>query len=313
MTVTNDRCADILRAHDGFLLLTHKNPDGDTLGSAAALCSALKRLGKTAWLYPNPGVTGKYLPYAEKYFAPAGYEPRFILAVDIAAERLFPEGFSGLTDLCIDHHPSNTHYAANVLVQAEKSACGEIILPLIRLLCGDITPEEADLLYMAVSTDTGCFQYSNTNADTFRAAAELTEAGANVEELNTRLFRKISPARMKLEGMIYSAMSFHRDGKVVVATVTREMMRLCGAAEEDCDDLAALPGKSEDAVVSITIREQEDGACRVSVRTTREVSATAICAVFGGGGHAMASGCTIPVSPERAKRLLLDVVDEVWK
>ena len=98
-----------------------------------------------------------------------------------------------------------------------------------------------------------------------------------------------------------------------MATVTRQMMAQAGATEDDCDDLAGLAGKAEGSVVSITIREQEDGSSKISVRSMPEVSSSDICAVFGGGGHAMAAGCTISSPPEKAKRMLLAVVDEVWK
>ena len=298
---------------DNFLLLTHKNPDGDTLGSAAALCSALRRAGKTAWLFPNSEMTEKYRPFAEPFHAPSGFQPSFTVAVDIAAETLLPPGFSGKVDFCIDHHPSNTHFTPQSLVAPSKASCGEIVLQLIKALNGDLTEEEADLLYVAVSTDCGCFVYANTKADTFRAAAELLDCGADNKALNLRLFRKVSRARMKIEGMIYSGMEFYRDGKISVATITQDMLREAGATEEDLDDISGLAGRAEDAVLCVTIREQPGGESRISLRSSPEVDCSAICAVFGGGGHAMAAGCTIQSPPEKAKRMLLDVVDEVWK
>ena len=100
---------------------------------------------------------------------------------------------------------------------------------------------------------------------------------------------------------------------MTVATVTLEMMEKAWATEDDCDDLAGLAGRAEESVVSITIKEQADGNCKISVRSMPEVSSSEICAVFGGGGHAMAAGCTIMGSPERVRELLLQVVDEVWK
>lgn len=306
-------CARLLSERDNILLVTHKNPDGDTMGSAAALCSALRRKGKTAWLYPNDAVIEKLLPYVKAYFAPADFSPAYIVSVDVATEKMFARGFEAAVNLCIDHHPTNSHYAPKELIRADRSSCGEIVLELIKALCGSVERNEATLLYIAVSTDTGCFQYSNTNARTLEAAAELLKRGANNAEINLKFFRKISPARMKLEGMIYSGMSFHREGKVTVATVTRQMMAQAGATEDDCDDLAGLAGKAEGSVVSITIREQEDGSSKISVRSMPEVSSSDICAVFGGGGHAMAAGCTISSPPEKAKRMLLAVVDEVWK
>ena len=305
--------AKLFAAKNDFLLLTHKNPDGDTVGSAAALCHALRRAGKTAYLFRNGEITKKYRGYAEPYLAPEGYTGSFAVAVDVAAEKLLPVGFSGKVDFCVDHHPSNTGYAPKSLLAPSKASCGEIVMQLIKALNGNIDREEADLLYVAVSTDCGCFVYANTKADTLRAAAELLDCGANNQELNLRLFRKISPARMKIEGMILSGMEFYRGGKISLATITQQMLRETGAVEDDLDDISGLAGKAEGAVLCITLRELENGESRISLRSSPEVDCSEICAVFGGGGHAMAAGCTIQSAPEKAKRMLLDVIDEVWK
>ena len=304
-------CAELLRRKDRILLLTHKNPDGDTMSSAAALCCALRRAGKTAFLFPNPQVMRKLLPYVERYYAEEGFQADFVVSVDVAAESLFCQGFSGWVDLCIDHHPSNSHYAPNELIRAEKSSCGEIVLDLIKSLCGDVTPEEATLLYIALTTDTGCFQYANTATQTLGAGAELLRLGADGYAVTQSFFRKTSIARLKLEGMIYSSMSFYREGKLVVALVTREMMDAAGATEDDCDDLAGLSGRAEGCEINVTIREQADGSSKVSVRSVPGVSSSEICAVFGGGGHEMAAGCTIHAVPEKARDMLLAVIDEV--
>lgn len=311
--MTAQECSQLLLSKNNILIITHANPDGDTLCSAAALCSALRRAGKRANLFRNPAVTTKYMPHVEKYFAPKSFKSKYIVSVDVATEKMFAEGFDGAIDLCIDHHPTNSHYAKKELVCPDKAACGEIVLAVIKEMCGGITQEEADLLYIAVTTDTGCFQYLNTNAATFRAAAELLEYGADTGMVNVKFFRKASRARLKLEGMIYSTMGFYRDGKISVAIITNEMLRQAGAGEEDCDDLAGLAGRAEGASVNITIRERDNGSSKVSVRTGRDVSSSDICAVFGGGGHAMAAGCTIDCPPEKARDMLLAVIDEVWK
>lgn len=311
--MTAQECSQLLLSKNNILIITHTNPDGDTLCSAAALCSALRRAGKRANLFRNPAVTTKYMPHVEKYFAPKSFKSKYIVSVDVATEKMFAEGFDGAIDLCIDHHPTNSHYAKKELVCPDKAACGEIVLAVIKEMCGGITQEEADLLYIAVTTDTGYFQYLNTNAATFRAAAELLEYGADTGMVNVKFFRKASRARLKLEGMIYSTMGFYRDGKISVAIITKEMLRQAGASEEDCDDLAGLAGRAEGASVNITIRERDNGSSKVSVRTGRDVSSSDICAVFGGGGHAMAAGCTIDCPPEKARDMLLAVIDEVWK
>ena len=311
--MNNKQCAKLLLEHDNILIVTHKNPDGDTVASAAALCSALQNAGKTAWLFRNPQISEKLSAYAARFFAPEDFTPAYTVAVDIADVNMFCRGFAGGVDLCIDHHPTNSHYAAQYLVRAGKSSCAEIVLEVILGMNETLTKEEATLLYIGLSTDTGCFRYSNTNADSFRAAAELLRYGADNAEVNTLFFRKVSKARLMLESMIYSGMRFYRDGKIAIATVTLDMLEKAGANEDDCDDLAGLAGRAEGSIVNITIREQPDGSSKISVRTTAEVSSIEICSVFGGGGHAMAAGCTIFGSPDKAREMLLSVVDEVWK
>jgi len=306
-------CASLLASNDDYLILTHKNPDGDSIGSSAALCSALRRFGKKAFLYANPDFNAKYLPYIKPFVQKSDFSPKYVIAIDIASESQFPKGFEGKVDLCIDHHPTNTHYASNYLVAAEKSACGEAVMPIIRLLCKKITKQEATLLYMAVSTDTGCFKYANTNAGTMRAAAELLEAGADNLLINEEFFRKVSRNRLALEGMIYSGLRYYRDGLISVASITLDMIRESGITDEDLDDLAALCGRARGSKLNITIRETECDVSRVSLRSAPGVDCSKIAAVFGGGGHTLASGCTIKSSAEKARAILLEVIDEVWK
>ena len=305
-------CAKLLKQQDKILLITHRDPDGDTCGSAAALCSALRRLGKEAFLIRNPGYTRKVLPYLAPYLAPEGFAPACCVSVDVATERMFPPDFEGNVLLCVDHHETNSHYGENELVRGEKSSCGEIVLELIKSLCGSVTEEEATLLYIAVTTDTGCFQYANTGSQTLAAASELLRLGARQHEISQLFFRKVSNARLMLEGMIYSGMRFYREGKLVFAVITQDMIRRSGATKDDFDDLASLAGRSEDSILNVTIREQEDGSSRVSVRSSPGISSSAICTAFGGGGHDMAAGCSIACPPEKAVELVLEVIDELY-
>lgn len=308
-----ETCLNALREQDDILIVTHRNPDGDTMGSAAALCSALRRLGKQAYVYPNEQVTAKLAPYVSPYLAPASFVPHYVVSVDVATEKMFAKGFSGPVDLCIDHHPSNSGYAPLRYIDGSAASCGQIVLRAIKQLCGSIVKTEADLLYIALSTDCGCFQYSNTDAAALRAAAELLEAGADNQGLNQLFFRRVSKARLKLEGSIYENMSFHKGGKIAVAIVTDAMLQAAGAVEDDCDDLAGLAGRAEGSLVSITIRDYPGGASKVSVRSGPEFDSCALCARFDGGGHRMAAGCNIPVPPLQARELLLKAIDEVWQ
>lgn len=308
-----EECAEYLDNNDRYLILTHNNPDGDTAGSAAALCSFLNRKGKTAFLFPNPQFTDKLRHYVGKFIAKDGYEHEHVIAVDIAEKSLFPNGFEGDADICIDHHPSNRLYAGDTLLEPEMASCGEAVRKLIKTMKGRLTKEEATLLYIAVSTDTGCFRYTNTKADTLNAAAELLKAGADNGEINLVFFRKVSAARLKLEGLIYSNIRLFRNGEVAIAVVTKDIIEKSGASDEDMDDIASLVGRIEKASICITVREKDNGMCRVSVRTGKDVNASEICALFGGGGHSAAAGCIIKAEPERAVEMLMDVVNEVCK
>lgn len=307
-----NEAAELLLSKDNILIVTHKNPDGDTVGSASALCHALKRAGRTAWLFMNDAVTDKLLPYAAPLFAPEGFSPEFYVAVDVAAPDMQCRGADFSYGLVIDHHPTNPAFGEHNCIYPQCSACGEIVLQIIESMHDAPDRDEADMLYIAVTTDTGCFQYANTNAETLDAAARLLRYGADSYHLNARFFRRVSIARLKLEGMIYSSMRFFREGKIVVVTVTRDMIEKSGVTEDDLNDIAGLGGRAETHRVTVTIRENADGSSKVSMRSVQEIDSSAVCARFGGGGHRMASGCTIHEGVDRAAELIVSALDEVW-
>ena len=309
--LTLNECAALLRGNDRFCLLTHTRPDGDTLCSAAALCSALRRMGKKAALFRNPEITETYAPLTAPYLYTEG-KRGFVVACDVADVTMLPETWKGEIDLAIDHHPKNPGYARATLLDGSKASCGELVMELIELLCGGMTAEEATLLYIAVSTDTGCFSYGNTRAATLRAAAHLIDNGADNGELNRQFFRSYSPGRIRLEGLVYANLQSFRNNQVNIAVVTLDMMRQAGATEDDCEDLASLPGKVRGNQVGITVRELEPGKCKVSVRTGPNVNSAELCARFGGGGHPMAAGCTLNTDPEIAALLMQAALNEMW-
>ena len=157
--------AALLAEQNDILILTHKRPDGDTIGCAVGLCAALRKLGKTAWVLPNADATSLFTPYLEGCLAPGEFAPRFVVSVDIAGRSLFPENakvwLERGVDLAIDHHPSQEFFARETCLEADSAACGEIVYDILRQLT-PLTPEMALPLYVAISTDTGCFVYSNT-------------------------------------------------------------------------------------------------------------------------------------------------------
>ncbi|NLA87267.1 MAG: phosphoesterase RecJ domain-containing protein, partial [Clostridiales bacterium] len=209
-----------LKARDNFLILTHRRPDGDTLGSAAGLARGLAEAGKTAYVLYNPETTARYEKYVQKYWAPDDFQPSCVITVDTASPDLFPvngDKYTGSIALCIDHHPSNTGYAEFLCVDADKATCGEIIYEILMSLNGGVSAETAASLYVAVSTDTGCFAYSNTTANALRVASNLVDAGAPIGEINKAIFRTKAKSRIQIESMIISGMEFHFDGAVAIA------------------------------------------------------------------------------------------------
>ncbi len=308
--------AQWLRGRDRYLILTHKRPDGDTIGCAAALCRGLRALGKTAHICPGTGETHLFTPYLEGCLAPEGYEPGTVVSVDVAARGLFTEAgrpwLERGIDLAIDHHPSQEFFAAETCLDAGRAACGELVYDILKEL-GEITPAMAVPLYVAVSTDTGCFQYGNTTADTHRVTAELIETGIDVFPLNKRHFRTKSWARMQVERLLVERMHRYDGGRIAVAPVSLGLMDEAGATEEDMEDIAAFLGQIEGVETSVTLRELAEGDCKISVRTSGGLNATRVCALLGGGGHAAAAGCTVPGPLEAAEQAILGAIRTIQK
>ena len=302
--------AALLRSRDRVLLLTHVRPDGDTIGSAAALCRALRDIGKEAYLLPNPEITVTYAPYAAPYWAPEGWEPSFVVSVDIAALSLLPENakaYAGCIDLAVDHHPSQEFFAAETCLEAESAACGEIIYEIIR----ELTPEIALPLYVAISTDTGCFVYSNTTARTHRIAAELFAAGIDPAPVNKVLFRTKSKTRLAMEARMVADMELYDHDRVVVMTIPLALREQMHATDADIEELSSLAALVEGTDCGVTLRELRPGTVKLSLRTGPRVNATLVCKKLGGGGHAAAAGATIEGTLEQAKRATLAAIAEV--
>ena len=305
--------AALLRSRDRMLLLTHVRPDGDTIGSAAALCRALRDMGKEAYLLPNPEITATYAPYAAPYWAPEGWEPSFVVSVDIAALSLLPENakvYAGRIDLAIDHHPSQEFFAAETCLEAESAACGEIVYEIIRELTA-VTPEIALPLYVAISTDTGCFVYSNTTARTHRIAAELFAAGIDPAPVNKVLFRTKSKTRLAMEARMVADMELYDHDRVVVMTIPLALREQMHATDADIEELSSLAALVEGTDCGVTLRELRPGTVKLSLRTGPRVNATLVCKKLGGGGHAAAAGATIEGTLEQAKRATLAAIAEV--
>lgn len=305
--LTVQEAAARLRQMDNVLLLTHVRPDGDTIGSAAALCQALRDMGKTAYLLYNPEITDTYAPYAAPYWASEGFVPEHIVSTDIATLNLLPDNaaaYASRVELTIDHHGSQEFFAAETCLDADAAACGEIIYRVIRELTA-VTPAIALLLYVAISTDTGCFVYANTTADTHRIAAELLETGIDVGPVNKVLFRTKSKTRLAMEARMVADMELYDGDRVVVMSIPLSLRQELHATEADIEELSSLAALVEGTDCGITLRELKPGRVKLSLRTGPRVDACAVCQRLGGGGHTAAAGATVDGTLEDAKALIL--------
>ncbi|WP_457944199.1 DHH family phosphoesterase [Caproiciproducens sp. LBM24188] len=299
-----NEAADFLLAKDRFVILSHNYPDGDTLGSSTALCRGLQKLGKHAMIRCSDEIGAKYR-YLFEGVTPEDFTPETVVAVDIADTALFGEPLLSLygekVDLCIDHHPSNTGYAARSYVDPKAAATCEIIFDLLRLLGVELDVFLAASLYTGITTDTGGFKYTNVTPRTYRIAADLVETGCDAPGINRSMFDTKSRAHMELERRVMDTMEYSHNDRIAVVSVTQQMIRETGATEDDMDGISSIPRQVEGVLVGITVREKAEGGYKISLRAQRPVNASEICAKFGGGGHPGAAGCTLQTTLEEAK------------
>lgn len=312
--MTELQAAQWLRERDNFLLLTHVRPDGDTLGSASALALALQKLGKRAWVGYNSGVTETYAGYMEGCYPPADFVPEHIVAVDIATEHLLPaefEPYRGRIELCIDHHPSNEGYAGETCLDASAAACGEIVYRICKLF-GEMDAAIAKQLYIAITTDCGCFVYNNTTPATHRIAAELMEYGDFWKQVNRNCFQTLSLKEIKLQQRLLGSMEFFDGGALAVGAISLADLAEFQASQGDSEELASWANKIQGVKASATLRQLEERVWKVSLRTDGSLNATRVCALLGGGGHAAAAGASMyDVDEAQARRRVLEAVRAV--
>lgn len=299
--ITVEKCAKRLLAVDNITILCHRYPDGDTIGSAFALCAALQKLGKRAKVRCCHAFPAKF-DYITKSVRVDEFDEKFVVAVDVAAPTQLGGlelEYTGRVELCIDHHKLHTPYEKELLIEPDFAAAGELVFALIQAMGVELDTLMLNALYTAIATDTGCFRYSNCNAHTMRIAAELMELGAQTALVNKLMFETKSRAKIELERRLYETLRYYHDGRIAVMTLFLSAIADAGASDDDIDGLAGLPRQIEGVDIGILMRET-DGGFKISVRTSPPYDVSGVCAQFGGGGHAGASGCTIMGSYETA-------------
>lgn len=309
--VTLREAADFLQAHDNFLILSHRRPDGDTVGSCAALCRGLRALGKQAWLYANPQFTPRFAPYVDGLTAIQESGDHCLISCDVASRSLLPFGMEeAAVELALDHHGTNDGFAARTHTDERRAACGELILELLSLLGVQPTKEIGEALYVAISTDTGCFRYTNVTADTFRCAAACVDAGAEIFPINRAFFEIKRRPRLALEAWLVEHMEFFAGGRVAVSAIPQALMEQLQLTEDDVDDISGFGRSVEGVDVAVMLREVEGGKGKISLRTNAPFNAAEICARLGGGGHPGAAGATVAGGIEAAREAILRAIGE---
>jgi bifunctional oligoribonuclease and PAP phosphatase NrnA len=303
---TNDLAVvvEALRSHDRFLVTTHENPDGDALGSLLAARLGLTQLGKNAVmaLYGDAPLPGEYAFMELEELRrdwPEDSDTRVLLALDCANEtRIADPSILERAPLVIDvdHHHDNTRFGDLNLIVSRASSTGEVLRDVFRELGVRLTPEIAEALYIALVTDTGRFQYTNTTPKALRLAAELVEAGADVHRVFQGVYESVQFAKLKLLARALDRAQVYEGGAIVVSYLLRTDFTEVGAAEPYSEGIIDYLRAVEGAEMAVLIREppRRDGqgpTRRVSLRSSvDELDVSAIARRSGGGGHRQAAG-----------------------
>ena len=317
---TFEQIGQVLREHQRFAVLSHVRPDGDALGSQLALGLSLKELGKDVRIWNEEGMLGKYsfLPQANLLTKPPA-EPEdvdVVVALDTAIQNRLGTTFASIKSakiwINIDHHPSNPGYGDLVYIDPHAPATGQILVELIKSQNLPMDRAIAENLYVAISTDTGSFQYPNTSTRTFEIAAELVRAGVDVGQISQLTYENYPRRRVELLRDLLGTMRFDANDRVASFSLSLASAKRLGVLPEDneglIDHLRAIRG----VIVAIFFEELSDGKVRVSMRSKSEkVNVCAICEKFGGGGHVLAAGARVKGTLAEVEKKILEEVRDV--
>ena len=313
MKIDVKKTAQLLENHDNIIILVHSNPDGDTLGCGYALLRALRKLGKKAEVLRPENVSKKY-SYLFDDLGKEDFEPEFVVSVDVADVKLLEkdarEKYGDKINLAIDHHPSNCIVSDYLLLEDTAAAACEIIYKVVEELQVEIDKKIADCLYTGITTDTGCFRYSNTTSQTYFMAGKLVEYKADGPLINRIMFETKTKSYVLLERLVMDTLEMHFDGRCALVHLDYDMYEKSGSDESETDPLASKTRQIEGVCVGIFLREKEDGSFKISLRTHEDVNASEVCGKLGGGGHARAAGCQVDGPFDNAKEKILAAVEE---
>lgn len=300
--ITINGIRKVLERNDNFLVFMHENPDSDTIGSALALVLTLRSVGKRAYMACCDKIPQSlmFLTDGERCFGiedlPGDFTPKFLISVDIASPNQLGKYhyLAAKIDLALDHHSCHDDLACYRFVDSGAGACAEIIYRVInRMIQGKIPEKTASLLYAALAADTGGFRYANTTPYTHKIAAKLIECGANHFQICRNLFEMKSKTALAAEAFAMENVKYLCGGKISYVRITEADKERCGFEDEDTYDVINVIRRVEGVKVAILARERTPGVYKISTRSTGDIDMAKICAMFGGGGHAGAAGCSV--------------------
>ena len=313
--VTIEALADWLRDRDDVALLGHVSPDGDAVGSTLGLWHALVAMGKRSVVCLPGGVPKLYahLPGAEAAVdtdALLPFAPQAALAVDVSDPPRLGEAGIRVFEACphravLDHHGTNEGFGELMLLDGKAAAAGEMAVALIEAMGVRLSREMAECLFVAISTDCGHFNYTNTRVETFEAAARCVAAGIDIEAITSRLYRTRSFGRTKLLGLVLAGLRVSEDGRMAWAKLTEAMLTQAGALPEDNEGIVNYLLEIEGVQFAVLANER-GSQTKLSLRSKPSLDvSTAVAVPLGGGGHACAAGATVDADPEEAIRRAL--------
>ena len=302
--------AEWLKAHDDYVLIGHVNPDGDSIGSTIAVCRALRALGKRAFvLLPNP-VPPMYQcfpDWTEALQADSAqpFIPQTAFALDVSE----PERMGDLRSVyescpaqaMFDHHGTNPGFGQIQRVEEHCAATGEMAVRLLDALNAPIDSITALWLFVAISTDTGHFRFPATAPSTMQATARLLEAGIDIADITQKLWYSRSLPRTRLLGAVLNELQVSADGRISYARMTHEMLERCAASRADSEGIVNYLLEIEGVRFAALAEERENGTkFSLRARAQANIDVSQIAAQFGGGGHALAAGCTLNMPLDEA-------------
>jgi phosphoesterase RecJ-like protein len=314
MEKTYQAIADAVARAESFLIASHIDPDGDAIGCELAILSILRRLGKSAQVISDEPIPDTFTFLAGSGDVIVGEAPAADAAMVVDAASLDRLGRAeGPVRACpliinIDHHASNSYFGNHNLVETGAGACGEVIHRLIRVLGLEPTRDEAEALYVAIVSDTGCFRFPTTTGETLRTAADLLDSGVKAYHAASEIFWKRSPAGLRLLSNALSTIEVSNGGNVATMDITQRMYEEAGATPRDTEGFANYPRSIRDVLVGVLIREIGDDLFRVSLRSREGYPISDVAASFGGGGHPTAAGFRIRGERGQVKARIRDAI-----